>query len=142
MKKIMFILAVIAMMAAGCKDELQCGDWEEVSGDRCVEMREKFYGTYVGTTTISLNGSQTTLTETKLKAYPGDAQRFYIDDLKAELRSSTTFEIPLQNVYDAQLGLVSFEGNGSLNGNQLVYNTRSQVPGLTEIAYLNFTGTK
>ncbi|MBP9152526.1 MAG: hypothetical protein KBF73_09610 [Flavobacteriales bacterium] len=135
-KAIMMVGFAAAMLTAttGCKKT--CDDWHELEDKDCVEMREKFYGTYVGTMT---SNGQTQNISTTL-ASNGNVQRITWDGSQyLELSGETTVDIPLQNVYD-QSGTYSIEGAGSLNGSQLVLNFVATYQGQTVV--INFTGTK
>lgn len=126
--------AIAAMGLAGC--EKTCDEWFELEDGDCVEMREKFYGTYTGTMT---SNGQTQNVQTTLSSN-GNVQRISWEGTQYfEVTGSTTFNIPLQNVYH-QGGTYSMEGSGSLNGNQLVFNALATFQGQTIV--MNFTGTK
>lgn len=135
MKKAMMMFGIAAMLVStGC--EKNCDEWYELEDNDCVEMREKFYGTFVGTVTANgqTQNSSTTLTSN------GNVQRITWDGSQyLELSGESTVNIPLQNVYDSD-GTYSIEGSGSLNGNQLVLNFIATFQGQTIV--MNFTGTK
>ncbi len=130
-----FSLALIGLFALtniGCNKE--CDEWQE--GDDCVEMREKFFGDYVGVYTqngVPSNGGIV------LSTHSGGINKLMATSQTFELTGSTTFDIPLQNVYDPQ-GTYTMEGSGSLNGNQLILNYVASAGGQNVIT--NFTGTK
>lgn len=136
MKKVMIWAVCGIMLTASTGCEKTCDEWFELEDDDCVEMRDKFFGTYMGTMTF--NG-QTQNIQTTLSTN-GNVQRITWDGSQYfELSGSSTFSIPLQNVY-AQGGTMSMEGSGSLNGNQLVFNAAATYQGQTVV--MNFTGTK
>lgn len=127
-------IAISVLCISGCTKN--CDEWHELEDKDCVEMREKFFGTYIGTATWD---GQTYNSSTTLSTN-GDVQRITWDDTQyLELSGSSTVDIPLQNVYDAN-GTYSMEGSGSLNGNQLILNFVATYQGQTIAG--NFTGTK
>jgi hypothetical protein len=137
MKKMILSVSIAAAMltaVTGCKPT--CNEWYEADGVKCVEMREKFYGTYVGTATA---GGQTQNWSTAISSH-NEINKMTLNGTNyVELTGSTTFSIPLQNVYD-QNGTYQIEGSGSVNGNQLIMNYVATYQGSTSV--VNFTGTK
>jgi len=129
------IAAAMLTATTGCKKT--CDEWHELEDKDCVEMREKFYGYYVGVYTQS---GQTSNGFIELSEYSGDVMRIRLTGSGNyfEITGSTSFEMPLQQVVDVQT--YTMEGSGSLNGNQLTFNATQTYNGQTVI--LNFTGTK
>jgi hypothetical protein len=128
----LFLIGSIAFANVGCNEE--CEEWHE--GDDCVEMREKFYGTYIG---VYTQNGQTINGAVEIAEHSGGVEKMSVSGNTFVLTGSTTFDIPLQNVYDPQ-GTYSMEGNGSLSGSQLSFNATQTANGQTVI--LNFSGTK
>ncbi|MCF8459866.1 MAG: hypothetical protein K9G46_04015 [Flavobacteriales bacterium] len=138
MKKAMMMLGIASVMlttTTGCKKT--CDDWNELEDKDCVEMREKFYGYYVG---VYTQNGQTSNGAVELSEYSGNVKRIRLTGSGNyfELTGSSSFEMPLQQVIDVQT--YNMEGSGSLNGNQLTFNATQTYNGQTTI--LNFTGTK
>lgn len=138
MKKAMMILSIAATMlttSTGCKKT--CDDWYELEDKDCVEMREKFYGTYVG---VYTQNGQTSNGALELSEFSGNVQRIRLTGSGNyfELTGSTSFDMPLQQVVDVQT--YTMEGSGSLSGNQITFNATQTLNGQTAI--LNFTGSK
>lgn len=133
----MMIWAVCGiLLTAGTGCEKTCDEWFELEDSDCVEMRDKFFGTYVGTMT---SNGQTQNVQTVLTTN-GDVQRITWDGSQyLELSGSSAVNIPLQNVYSPD-GTYSIEGTGSLNGSQLILNFVATFQGQTVV--MNFTGTK
>lgn len=137
MKNALLILACIGtIVISGCNED--CDEWFEKEDKDCIEMREKFYGYYVG---VYTQNGQTSNGFIELTEFSGNVQRVKFGDSSnyLELTGSSTFDLPLQQVVDIQ-GTYTLEGTGSLNGNQLVLNATQTFNGQTVI--LNFTGTK
>ncbi len=127
------LIGSIAFANVGCNEE--CEEWHE--GDDCVEMREKFFGTYIG---VYTQNGQTSNGGIEISEHSGGVDKMSVySDNTFVLTGSNSFDIPLQNVYDPQ-GTYSIEGNGSLSGNQLSFNVTQTANGQTVV--LNFTGTK
>ncbi|MCF8465625.1 MAG: hypothetical protein K9G41_12335 [Flavobacteriales bacterium] len=137
MKRTLMILGFIASALTalnGC--QANCDEWYEADGLKCIEMREKFYGTYVGTATTD---GQTQNWSAQLSAH-NEIDKVVLNGTNyIQLTGSTSFSIPLQNVYD-QNGTYQIEGSGSVNGNQLILNYVATFQGSTSV--INFTGTK
>ena len=137
MKKMILSVSIAAAMltaVTGCKPT--CNEWYEADGVKCVEMREKFYGTYVGTAT---SDGQTQNWSAQLTAH-NEINKLILNGTNyIELTGSSSFGIPLQNVYDPN-GTYQIEGSGSLSGNQLILNYVATYQGYTTV--VNFTGTK
>lgn len=132
----MMVGIAVAMLTStiGCKPN--CNEWYEADGLKCIEMREKFYGTYVGTAT---SNGQTQNWSAQLSAH-NEIDKVILNGTNyIQLTGSTSFSIPLQNVYD-QNGTYQIEGSGSVNGNQLIMNYVATFQGSTSV--VNFTGTK
>ena len=136
MKKLILLFVGVTIVTVFNSCQQECDEWYERDGNECVEVRQKFLGTYVGTLT---SGGQTQNSMTTLSSN-GNVQRITWDGSQyLELTGDNTVSIPLQNVYD-QNQTYSIEGSGSLNGSQLVLNFVITYQGQTTVA--NFTGTK
>ena len=119
MKKIIvFVLAVVLL--GSCTKDKDCDQWYE--GSNCdVEMREKFYGIYIGT----IYGAGTSqAVSTSITPGSNGAQKLKIDGMAdAELSSSTTFTFPYQTIIDLTNGnWVISQGSGVLDGDNLTYS--------------------
>ena len=68
------LTGLLLTVGTGC--EKSCDEWFEKDGKDCVEMRQKFFGTYVGT--FSANG-QTQNIQTTLSTN-GNVQRITWDN--------------------------------------------------------------
>ena len=137
MRNTLLLLACLGTtLITGCKED--CDDWFESEDKDCIEMREKFYGYYVG---VYTQNGQTSNGFIELSEYSGNVQRMRLANSSNyfELTGSSTYDMPLQQVIDTQ-GTYTLEGSGSLNGNQLVFNATQTLNGQTVI--LSFTGTK
>jgi hypothetical protein len=142
MKKAMMMLGIAAVMlttTTGCKKT--CDDWNELEDKNCVEMRQKFYGTYTGT--VTANGqSQNAQTVISQGNSGVNSLIFLLQTGNSTLMltdESGAFTIALQNIY-YQGVTMSIEGSGSFNGNQLVMNYVGSYQGSNTI--INFSGTK
>ena len=134
MKK-MIILALIATATiTGCKKE--CGQWYEPEGKNCTDMRNKFYGTYLGVTVFD---GQFTNTSTTLTANNDEGVINWDSDLVLKLTGSTTVEIPLQHTTTNGTDIY-VEGTGSLNENQLVLTFNTTIN--NQVFATTFSGTK
>ncbi|MCF8276963.1 MAG: hypothetical protein K9J17_09525 [Flavobacteriales bacterium] len=138
MKKAMMMVGIAAVMlttTTGCKKT--CDDWYELEDKDCVEMREKFYGYYVG---VYTQNGQTSNGALELSELSGNVQRIRLTGSSNyfELTGSNSFDMPLQQVVDVQT--YTMEGSGSLSGNQITFNATQTLNGQTVI--LNFTGSK
>ena len=114
-----------------------CPDWYE--GTSCeIETREKFFGEYIGTIT---RDGQTQIGSVTLETYAGNVQRITWDGTEyMELSGTNSVDIPTQNALHIQYGVGTFEGSGSLNGNQLTLDHVETYQSQTVV--VNFTGTK
>jgi len=137
--RILMFFAIASIGLAGC--EKTCDEWFELEDGDCVEMREKFYGTYTGT--MNSNG-QTANGQTVISEGSGavNSLNFLLQTGNSSLTltdDNGSFTIPLQNIY-YQGNTMSIEGSGSFNGNQLVMNYVGTYQGANMV--INFTGTK
>jgi hypothetical protein len=129
------ICGMLLVTSTGC--EKTCDEWFELEDGDCVEMREKFYGYYVG---VYTGGGQTQNGFIELSKHSGGVDKLSVDGGNTFVLTGTnSFDIPLQNVYDPQ-ATYSMEGSGSLNGNQLTFNYVASLNGQSVV--MNFTGTK
>ncbi len=139
MKKTIIMMSMAATMltaVTGCQKT--CDEWYELEDKDCVEMREKFYGYYVG---VYTQNGQTSNGALELSEYSDNVQRIRLTGSSNYfvLTGSSTFDMPLQQVVDPQ-ATYTMEGSGSLSGNQITFNATQTLNGQTVI--LNFTGTK
>lgn len=132
-------IIIMAFSTTGCK--LECDEWYEESDGDCVEMREKFFGTYTGTATaagqtanaqIVISTNSSAVNNLNFLLSSGDAYLTLSNE-------SGAFGIPMQNIY-TQGVTYTIEGSGSFNGNQLVMNYVLSFQGANTT--VNFTGTK
>ena len=114
MKNLIIIAFIAAATLTSCKKD--CGQWYDTDGKYCIDMRTKFYGTYLGTFTI---GGQTTNNSTLFSVHGEEGKMYWDNDQYVVLTSSTTFDIPLQQRNENGT-LMYFQGNGSISGSQLI----------------------
>jgi len=107
-------------------------------GNDCkTEIRAKFYGTYSGTL---VGGGQNVSSFTTLKEYVGDVEKINWDnDGYLKVTGSTTFDIPKQQINSSGT-IMTVEGNGSLNGNQLKMEFSASLSGVS--VDFTYTGTR
>lgn len=130
------IAATMLISTTGCEEN--CDEWYELEDKDCVEMREKFYGYYVG---VYTQDGQTSNGALELSEFSGNVQRIRLTGSGNyfELTGSTSFDMPLQQVVDPQ-ATYTMQGSGSLSGNQITFNATQTLNGQTVV--LNFTGSK
>lgn len=114
MKNLIIIAFIAAATLTSCQKE--CGEWYDTEDKNCVDMRNKFIGTYNGTFTI---GGQASANSTDFSIHPTEKTMFWDGAQYVVLTGSTTFDIPLQQ-RDENGTLMYFEGNGSISGSQLI----------------------
>ncbi|MEN2993667.1 MAG: hypothetical protein ABDH91_08980 [Bacteroidia bacterium] len=91
--------------------------WE---GNRCeVDARDKFVGSWRGTE--NCGGSVETRAFSIAKSVANPIAIIIGDEIRAELKSSTTFDVPSQQIIRQGVA-ITVSGNGSLNANALVLN--------------------
>jgi hypothetical protein len=93
------VYGMLLVAATGC--EKTCDEWYELEDDNCVEMREKFFGYYAG---VYTQNGQTINGAIDLSEYSGDVKRLRLSGSNNYfvLTGASSFEVPLQNVYDPQ----------------------------------------
>lgn len=122
-----------------------CADWYEGT-DCSTEEREKYYGTYLGTSQlfdsdnnlISTNvASLTTTAGNAVNVLTGDGQ------LPLVLSASGTgsFDVPVTQIYDADLGgNIYIQGSGTLSSSTATMVAQMEFQG--DILLYTFTGNK
>lgn len=113
MKRIaLTLIAGLALAFTACKKE--CPYYME--GENCdTEVREKYYGTYVGTSTI---GSQTQNTYFIVSPNAEGPEYIKLSEANAKLVTANEFDIPYQLLY-SNGNTYQIEGEGSFNGSLL-----------------------
>lgn len=119
MKKLILPLAAMLIAFTGCKKE--CEYYME--GKKCdSEVREKYYGTYVGTSTMTAAGNGQTETQTVASNVTAQSDgKEWVNlgsGIKAQLVTASTFEIPLQIIISGQ-NSAQIQGSGSFGQNTL-----------------------
>ncbi len=125
---------------SGCKKN--CDKWYELENKECVEIREVFYGTYLGSAVTSDGQIAPDLNMT-ISSYSGNIQRLSCEEsgvsFYLELTGENMFDIHSQDVYsNGHTGQI--EGFGTFNGTQVTMDYSVTFPGDT--IQLIFTGTK
>ena len=113
MKKLLFIIPVLFILATGCQKE--CDQWHE--GTNCkTEIRTKFLGTYRG------NNSLLGAISIPVTTY-GSVNQLWLDGIYCTLTSSTgSFTVPTQTVTRGGSTLTIY-GSGIINTNSLMLTT-------------------
>ena len=146
MKKLFYLAMSILLCLTMCKKDdenpsssggNECPSGYE--GNNCdIEIRTKFFGTYVGV--LTYEGTTSDDVSLELSKFVGDVEKIYWDQtFYLVVSGSTTFNIPEQEE-DIGGDLVKISGNGSLNGNILTILFTFSMSG-TSVDF-EFKGTK
>lgn len=124
MKKLIIFMFSIVLITSCSKE---CDQWYE--GSSCdIEMRDKFYGVFIGTLT---GAGQTQTVSTSITPNSDGVQKLTIDGVAfVELSTSTTFTYPTQTVVDPTNGNWTIDnGSGVLDEDNLTYNFYATING-------------
>ncbi len=127
---LLFIASLLTFTA--CKKD--CGEWEQQDGKDCINMTNKFIGTFVGVLTC---GSQTDNIAATITAGTNNNYTLIFDggDFYAELTGEEAFDFPFQ-----PFGSTTMQGNGSISGNQLIFSFVLDPNGTPQVC--SFSGSK
>jgi len=110
-----------------CGKENKCGALYE--GTHCnTEVKKKYLGTYVGTTTEGVPHTTTY----DISSIPGDAEYLRVGNMDAKMKTSTTFEIR------HEAGTVLVTGNGSFDQKKVYFTFKNNMTNYP----VSFNGTK